>query len=150
MASEPEPVAWEQITKNIHTMLIRLQVGGCTCDTKSPTLDFHDVRCVYRQAAEVAGVLDTLSDQIEAALLAAEQRGRDAERALLDWMAKDICLELSWGQLDPQDEGGECGWMVHRRWGNINDTEWHLIGTGDTPAEAIAAAIRKGDTPNGQ
>lgn len=81
----------------------------------------------------------------EAALLAAERRGGDAERAMLDWMAKDICLELSWGQMDPQDEGGECGWMVHRRWGNINDTEWHLIGTGDTPAEAIAAAIRKGD-----
>lgn len=134
MASEPEPVAWPATMASVphHG---RTRVVGYVISPEDPAWGKYGV----------TESIDWLNRNLQAALLAAEQRGMDAERALLDWMAKDICLELSWGQLDPQDEGGECGWMVHRRWGNINDTEWHLIGTGDTPAEAIAAAIRKGD-----
>lgn len=117
MASEPEPVAWEQITKNIHAMLIRLQVGGCTCDTKSPTLDFHDARCVYRQAAEVAGVLDTLSDEVNAALLAAEQRGRESAAQVVDDFRPDASFDDS-----------SAGYVER-----------------DALLKNIAAAIRKGD-----
>lgn len=39
--------------------LIRMQVGGCTCNTKSPELRFHDERCTYRLACEVQDLLNT-------------------------------------------------------------------------------------------
>jgi len=77
---------------------------------------------------------------LEAAAHIDALEARAAPNDALDWFAKNICLELSWGQIDPEDEGGDCAWLVHQRRGNINDTEWHLLGTGDTPAEAIAAA----------
>jgi len=83
MDSKIEPVAWLTVAANMRAALISMQVGGCTCDTKSPALEFHDIRCRYRQAAELDGVLETLTDEVVAALLAAEQRGRESERERL-------------------------------------------------------------------
>lgn len=48
--------------------------------------------------------------------------------------------ELSCGE-DPQMEG-EMRWHVHAVNGGRNDREWTLIGFGETPGDAIRAAIR--------
>lgn len=57
---DAEPVAWlDVLTKQ----LIGMTVAGCTCNTKSPTLEFHDTRCMYRLASEA---LDTVTEIREA------------------------------------------------------------------------------------
>ena len=61
------------------------------------------------------------------------------ERALLDQMGKHTNWELScsggWSD-DP------LRWTVHEVTGGRNDREWTVIGEGETPAEALATAIR--------
>jgi len=68
-----------------------------------------------------------------------------AERAEGLWaaFAKHETWELSHGSFE--DEEDEPRWCVHDRHGNVNDTEWRLIGRGDTPAEAIRAAQEPSD-----
>jgi hypothetical protein len=43
--------------KGVQERLTKLQVGGCTCDTKTPELKYHADRCVYRLAAEIQMIL---------------------------------------------------------------------------------------------
>jgi hypothetical protein len=55
------------------------------------------------------------------------------------WLADNTSLSLEFGY--PRDIEGEPGrWEVHRVTGNINDREWELVGTGDTPLAAVLAA----------
>lgn len=37
--------------------LTRIQVGGCTCDTKTPELKHHSERCHFRLASEASALL---------------------------------------------------------------------------------------------
>jgi hypothetical protein len=37
--------------------LLQIEVGGCTCLTKTPELEHHDARCHYRLAAEASQFL---------------------------------------------------------------------------------------------
>ena len=61
--------------------------------------------------------------------------------------AKHTNWELDHSNIDPTDESSECVWRVHSVNGGRNDREWTLLGTGDTPQEAIDAALSaiKGD-----
>jgi hypothetical protein len=38
-------------------LLIRLQVGGCTCMTKTNQPEYHATDCQYRLACEIEGAL---------------------------------------------------------------------------------------------
>jgi hypothetical protein len=62
--------------------------------------------------------------------------GEDGE--VLDWLAANPALELSWGEID--NDLSECAWRIHRRFGGINDRDWTLIAIGATPLEALQCA----------
>ena len=66
----------EKALSGVESHLVGMMVGGCTCDTKSPTLDFHDLRCKYRQASEAMGAVENLRDTLEA--LSAPESGAEA------------------------------------------------------------------------
>ncbi len=51
------PVRQQNHSIEIFERLTKLQVGGCTCDTKTPELTYHDKRCTYRLAAEIEALL---------------------------------------------------------------------------------------------
>jgi len=145
MDSKIEPVAWEKIAVNMRSALISMQVGGCTCGTKSPTLEYHDIRCRYRQAAELDGVLETLTDEFAAALLAAEQRGRESERERCAKIAEDEDGNLPrWGEdrnqaiADTQSRANELTALRQRV------VEWHAARNA-TLAEPVAD-VRKSET----
>lgn len=61
--------------------------------------------------------------------------------------AKHTNWELDHRNIDPTDESSERVWRVHSVNGGRNDREWTLLGYGDTPQEAIEAALSaiKGD-----
>lgn len=50
------------VREEIDRRLARLQVGGCTCMTKTPELKYHDERCTYRLASEIAILLDQIME----------------------------------------------------------------------------------------
>lgn len=101
-----------------------------------------------REAACVGAkpMLNEVAEAIGTKLSDATIRADAAERllgeevALLDFLASQTGLELSWGELD---DPSECVWRVHRRNGGRNDREWTLIAIGDTPREAINSALTK-------
>lgn len=43
-----------QLTERHDSFLTRLAVGGCTCMTKTPELQYHAEDCTYRLATEIA------------------------------------------------------------------------------------------------
>jgi hypothetical protein len=47
--------------------LDRLIVGGCTCDTKTPELAYHNDTCTYRVAVEVGDALREAHERLEGA-----------------------------------------------------------------------------------
>jgi hypothetical protein len=62
----------------------------------------------------------------------------ERERDELQWLADNVGLELSWGELG--DDLSEAGWRVYRQRGGINDREWDLVAIGSTPSEALHEA----------
>jgi hypothetical protein len=62
-------------------------------------------------------------------------------------LAKHTNWELDHGEIDPTDEGGDHFWRVHSVNGGRSDRECTLIGYGDTPQEAIAAAVASTTSP---
>lgn len=46
--------------------LLRLAVGGCTCETKAPELEYHRVGCVYRTAMRAYGAIKAKDARIDA------------------------------------------------------------------------------------
>lgn len=113
------PVAWQDIAENMHLALISMQVGGCTCDTKSPTIDYHSVFCRYRQAAELSGVLETLTDTFATQLDAAVRAEREA------------CAKVA------QLRGSEANWL----WNDNVEPDKNALLRDE--AYAIEAAIRE-------
>jgi hypothetical protein len=63
-----------QTTADLTERLLRAAVGGCTCLTKSPDIQWHDTLCHYRLFTESFGEIemwrmrDAQSKQIVAAL----------------------------------------------------------------------------------
>jgi hypothetical protein len=47
----------DDLSDKIREKLMRLQLGGCTCGTKTPNIEHHDENCVYRIAAEIGLML---------------------------------------------------------------------------------------------
>lgn len=43
----------DNLIQNIKNRLVSLQVGRCSCCTKTPEIQYHDVDCVYRNAVEI-------------------------------------------------------------------------------------------------
>ena len=76
-----------------------------------------------------------LGEKIDA--LEAEVDALRGANDLLTWLHGQEQLELSW---EGEGDLSECSWRVHSVTGGINDREWRLIATGDTPAEALANA----------
>ena len=71
---------------------------------------------------------------VAGARMAAE---RERERAeVLDWLADKTALELHW-RADPEEDGT---WCVHIAVGGVNDREWNLLATGETPLAALKSA----------
>lgn len=73
---------------------------------------------------------------------------RDAAEARADRLAKfgqHTNWELSFCYLDGEEEDG-C-WAVHSVNGGRNDREWILIGRGETPDDAIRAALQQETQP---
>jgi hypothetical protein len=68
--------------------------------------------------------------------------------SLLDKLAEHKNFELSWGA-HPDDDTEAC-WQVHRVNGGRNDREWTLIGVGNTPHEALYAALPAAPQPKGE
>jgi hypothetical protein len=65
------------------------------------------------------------------------EAGADAMPSdLLTEFGKHVGWELSYAGWDDEAE-----WQVHQVNGGRNDREWTLIGTGQTPAAAIRAAL---------
>lgn len=61
----------------------------------------------------------------------------------LKWLGDDICREVSFCY--PDEEGEPGIWCVHERRGNRSDREWHLIGKGKTPFDAMLDAADRGN-----
>lgn len=61
-----------------------------------------------------------------------DEAQKDAD--VLDWLAENANLDLSYGY---DDEWEEMSWRVHRVSGNVNDREWTLLSTGKTPLAAL-------------
>lgn len=75
---------------------------------------------------------------------ASAQAAIDAEKARADRLARfgqHTNWELSHGYPDGEEEDG-C-WLVHSVNGGRNDREWTLIGRGETPDDAIRAALQQ-------
>ncbi len=44
--------------------LTSIQIGGCTCNTKRPDIEYHDARCHYRLASEIEVLLVGKPDEV--------------------------------------------------------------------------------------
>lgn len=127
-AGEGEPVAW------------RWKAHG---HEAGPWIVVHD-----KGTAEAAMSLFASKGKHQSVqpLYATQQPRVDGVRVtdgeMLAEMEKHLGWELDWGPKDANDEEGDFGWRVHERRGNRSDREWTLIGFGDTPAVALATAIR--------
>jgi hypothetical protein len=67
---------------------------------------------------------------------------------LLAEMAKHPGWSIERGYRDRgDDEGGPYGWCVYDVRGGRSDLEWDLIGFGETPHEALSAAVASLPTP---
>ena len=73
------------------------------------------------------------------AYLAGARMAREQEREraeALDWLTDKTSLELHW-RADPEEDGA---WCVHMVVGGVNDREWNLLATGETPLAALKSA----------
>lgn len=93
--------------------------SGESCLKGTPLIALH--------RATVTAILQHLTD-------AAADEGL---AALLRELARHTNWELTYGGWEDEEQL----WKVHSVNGGRNDREWTLLGTGDTPAEAIAAAL---------
>ena len=59
-----------------------------------------------------------------------------APEAALRWLARHPNMELSYDRW-----ADDAVWQVHRVSGGRNDQEWKLVATGETPLEALQAAM---------
>lgn len=80
---------------------------------------------------------------VQAILAAPELASRSLD--LLAEMAKHPGWSIEQGHKDFSDEDSDYGWCVHEEFGGRNDREWRLLGFGNTPAEALAAALSEGE-----
>lgn len=80
---------------------------------------------------------------IRAALVVAVEWARKDERALWDAFGarKNWSLEYKRPIYGDDDDQEEC-WIVYEESGGINDREWTVMGKGETPVDAVVAAIR--------
>lgn len=80
-----------------------------------------------------------------------DELGREIARAAIAAMllsSREVALdslptnfELSWCEVD--GDPSECAWHVHSVNGGRNDREWTVVAIGETPSEAIRAALSK-------
>jgi len=59
--------------------------------------------------------------------------------SVLEWLNDQTDLELSFKYCD-DDDPLDGVWCVYRRVGNVNDREWRLIASGETPYVALTSA----------
>jgi len=60
----PESPPMNAKEKELADRLARKQVGGCTCMTKTPDLEYHDPLCTYRLCAEAEFALRQRTPEI--------------------------------------------------------------------------------------
>jgi hypothetical protein len=74
----------DALTERHFKLLRKLQIGGCTCLTKTPELRFHAENCQYRLAAEIEHALLAASptDQAAAAPSALNEQIQQAKDEL--------------------------------------------------------------------
>jgi len=111
------------------------------------TYDFDQTERLSRAAEKATGYEATM-EVVEFVMAEADRRHKSAlahpvqpgwRDSLLDKLAEYKNFELSWGA-HPDDDTEAC-WQVHRVNGGRNDREWTLIGVGNTPHEALYAAL---------
>ena len=86
----------KSIMDQIYSKLVRLQVGGCTCGTKTPDIQFHHERCTYRLASEIAVLLDSV-----------DIKNAQRYKKLQGWMGSNV--EEGWDEVEKM--GAICAWM---------------------------------------
>ena len=114
----------------IHKKLDMLEVGGCTCQCKSPEIQYHAERCHYRLASEIRSLLRgsaaapaaPASPEARDALQASTGRVSEFEALMrLRWLKSLIetrqdANRYSYGRVDPETgawEGPEWVDTVH-------------------------------------
>ena len=66
---------------------------------------------------------------------------------LLEWLNDQTDLELSFKYCD-DDPSLDGVWCVHRCVGSVNDREWRLIATAETPLAALRNARARLEGPD--
>lgn len=54
----PSPTTAADILRTVQLKLTRIEVGGCSCNTKAPDLKYHMRECHYRLAHEASVLLE--------------------------------------------------------------------------------------------
>ena len=65
-APDPNP-APVPVVRSLTERLLRAQVAGCTCLTKTPEVACHDPQCTYRLSAEALQRIDDLTELLRRA-----------------------------------------------------------------------------------
>lgn len=78
---------------------------------------------------------ETLTEDLLAFLTRLPRSAASSATDLLAWLRDETSLELSF---ERWEEDGR--WQVHEIRGGRNDQEWSLLGSGDTPEQALSAA----------
>lgn len=62
--SQTSPETLERWIGVLESKLLQIVSGCCTCNTKSPTLEFHTESCAFRLAPEALDTLDEIKEAV--------------------------------------------------------------------------------------
>lgn len=110
--------------------------GNAESEAKGAEQDVADLK---ERATKAEAERDEANEARAILQQAVLERTRERDEAqkdadVLDWLAENANLDLSYGY---DDEWEEMSWRVHRVSGNVNDREWTLLSTGKTPLAAL-------------
>ncbi len=125
MIAPVENITGGTMYDDIQTKLTRIQVGGCTCMTKTPVLQHHDEGCHYRLASEIAVLLipphqhfddvavDTFAAAMKEKMAAARAKGRTGwQNCSTEYLSKLLIEHIRKG--DPRDVANFCMMLWHQ------------------------------------
>jgi hypothetical protein len=151
--SETEPRPSENIrnVRRLYASPPAVAAGGVTAQNAQAAL--HLLRMMDDEIRRIPDKPDPVvknnigyyAQQLRAALAVGDEGIRPD---LLAEMAKHPGWSIERGYRDRgDDEGGPYGWCVYDVRGGRSDLEWDLIGFGETPHEALSAAVASLPTP---